>query len=70
MEDNCKAPSVTITKAFLNYLGKHSWQARMIIGSLSLGFLIAVCFVGATFYVQAKHGCFTIFSGGLNEIIK
>lgn len=61
-ERNCDTPTITITKIFLNYLNKHTWQARSIIVSLCLGFLLAVTFVGAAFILQAQHGCFTIFS--------
>lgn len=61
--NNCdNPPSVTIVRSFLNYLGKHNLQARIIISALSLGFIIAVFFVGYAIVLQAQHNCLTIFS--------
>jgi len=64
MPEECT--KISIVKRLLAYFNKHYRQATMIVFALSLGFIIAVTFVGYAVFLQAKNGCLTFFSSVKN----
>lgn len=67
MIENCESPKINLVKRLLAYFNKHYHQATIIVFALSLGFVIAVTFVGYAVFLQAKNGCLTLFSSIKND---